>query len=105
MPINDDDVTDVPKKGNQNGIFAYGLVGPGRVSVSNLVNSSGVVSTDVSGVGTARNGLGACEYGGDKGIMAYGFTGSHVSMSNLVANTGVVATDTTGVGTARQFVP
>ena len=35
----------------------------------------------------------------DKGIFAYGYTGSVVSMTNLVSNAGVVATDVTGVGT------
>jgi len=61
-----------------------------------------VVGTDVTGVGTARGFLGACEYGSDKGIMAYGSTGSNVSTSNLVTNAGVVGTDVTGVGTLRR---
>ena len=33
---------------------------------------SGVVGTDVTGVGTARGYLAACEYGGDKGIFGFG---------------------------------
>ena len=37
----------------------------------------------------------------DKGIFAYGQTGSVISLSNLVGNNGVVAADVTGVGTAR----
>ena len=45
--------------------------------------------------------MGACEYGKDKGIFAYGNDGGYVSMSNLVSNTGVVATNVTGVGTGR----
>ena len=69
-------VTDVPFKGNQNGIFGYGYVSSNTVSVTNLISSSGVVATDVTGVGTARSMLlAACEYGGDKGIFGYGYTG------------------------------
>ena len=71
------------------------------VSMTNLVSNVGVVATDTTGVGTDRRYLGACEYAGDKGIFAYGDTGSMVSMSNLVSNAGVVATDVTGVGTGR----
>jgi len=41
-------------------------------------------------------------YGTQKAIFGYGYTGSYVSITNLVSNTGVVATDTTGVGTARS---
>ena len=82
-----------------NGIFGYGNVV--SVSVTNLVSSVGVVSADVSGVGTARAYLSGTEYGGDKGIFGYGYTGSNVSLTNLVSNAGVVAADVTGVGTAR----
>ena len=104
IPISDEAVADVPVSGNATGIFAYGQVAGGFQNVSNLVTSAGVVGTDVTGVGTARGYLGACEYGEDKGIFAYGFTGSVSSLSNLVSNTGVVATDTSGVGTARKFL-
>ena len=83
----------------QKAIFAYGS---GLTNVSNLVNSSGVVGTDVTGVGTARRFLAACGYGFDKAIFAYGYTVSNVSMSNLVTNAGVVGTDVSGVGTARN---
>ena len=58
----------------------------------------------MTGVGTARYGLAACGYGGDKGIFGYGFRfdpGDFYSMTNLVSNTGVVSSDTTGIGTAR----
>ena len=67
--------------------------------MSNLVNSSGVIGTDVSGVGTARRGLTAANYGGDKAIFAYGYTDTEFSASNLVNNSGVIAADVTGVGT------
>jgi hypothetical protein len=69
--------------------------------MTNLVSNTGVVATDVTGVGTARSSLAAAGYGSDKAIFGYGSTGSNVSMTNLVSNTGVVATDVTGVGTAR----
>ena len=75
-------------------------------NVSNLISNTGVVSSDVSGVGTARNYVGGCEYGGDKGIMAYGkldsAPGTYQNVSNKVSNAGVVASDTAGVGTARM---
>jgi hypothetical protein len=84
--------------GNSEGIFAYGET----VSMSNLVSNAGVVSTDVTGVGTARGNVSGCEYGGDKGIFGYGGADSPTySLTNLVSNTGVVSTDVTGVGTIR----
>ena len=60
----------------------------------------GVVGADVSGVGTARDAIAACEYGEDKGIFAFGSNGN---ISNLVSNVGVVASDGTGVGTGRNY--
>ena len=84
--------------GNSEGIFGYGRY----TTATNLVSNAGVVSTDVTGVGTYRIELSACEYGGDKGIFGYGIGASHFSMTNLVSNTGVVSTDVTGVGTARK---
>ena len=101
IPILDKTVADVPVRGNQNGIFGYGYDASAVTAVTNLVSNVGVVSSDVSGVGTVRDNLGACGYGGDKGIFGYGTTGSGVSITNLVSNAGVVATDVTGVGTAR----
>ena len=61
----------------------------------------GVVASDTTGVGTARQQLAATGYGTDKAIFGYGNNGNNVSMTNLVSNTGVVANDTTGVGTSR----
>ena len=86
--------------GNEEGIFGYGHNAGGQVSLTNLVSNTGVVATDVTGVGTARSGIAACGYGGDKGIFGYG--GAPVSTTNLVSNTGVVSSDVTGVGTARS---
>jgi len=83
-------------------IFGYGYDGS-NLSISNLVNSSGVVATDTTGVGTARQGLAASTYGTDKAIFGYGNTGSVSSLTNLVNNSGVIAADVTGVGTARKI--
>ena len=76
------------------------------VSVTNLVSNTGVVATDTTGVGTARFGLTASGYGGDKAIFVYGSNSGGISLniSNLVSNTGTVATDTTNVGTARSYL-
>jgi hypothetical protein len=103
IPIEEDTVTDAPSKGNQEGIFGYGWNGS-YLSMTNLVSNAGVVSSDVTGVGTVRLNCEACEYGGDKGIFGFGNDGSNQSMTNLVSNAGVVATDTTGVGTARGYL-
>jgi hypothetical protein len=80
--------------------FAYGT---GPVNMKNLVNNSGVIAADVTGVGTAREDLAAATYGpgATTAICAFGNTGSVTSISNLVNSSGVVASDTTGVGTAR----
>jgi hypothetical protein len=102
LPVSDDAVAfDHGDPPTQKAIFGYGYTGS-AVSITNLVNSSGVVSTDVTGVGTARWTLAAAGYGGDKAIFGYGTNGSNLSMSNLVSNSGVVASDVTGVGTARR---
>ena len=75
----------------------------GSIHRPNLVNASGVVGSDVSGVGTARNSIAGVGYGGDKGAFAYGTTGgtNYVSLKNLLNSSGVIAADVTGVGTAR----
>ncbi len=66
--------------------------------MSNLVSNVGVIGTDVTGVGTARETVG-CEYGQGKGIFNYA---KDQYVSNLVSDVGVVASDVTGVGTARN---
>ena len=93
--------------GGDKGIFGYGYTAnepaTSYFSMTNLVSNAGVVATDVTGVGTARSALAACEYGGDKGIFGFGNDGSAVTaVTNLVSNAGVVATDVTGVGTVRE---
>jgi hypothetical protein len=91
--------------GTDKAIFGYGQSGPPNYvpsSITNLVSNTGVVSTDTTGVGTARGYLAAAGYGVDTAIFGYGNAGpSMVSITNLISNTGVVASDTTGVGTAR----
>ena len=85
----------------QLGLFAFGRT-TGDVNMSNKMNSSGVIASDTTGVGTARYQLSATTYGGDKAVYAFGIDNSgNKNMSNKVSNQGVVATDTTGVGTAR----
>ena len=98
IPTLDQAVEDAPVIGNANGIFGYGYAA-GSVSMTNLISITGVIATDVTGVGTARYALASCEYGGDKAIFGYGI--GPKSMTNLVTNVGVVGTDVTGVGTAR----
>jgi hypothetical protein len=91
--------------GTQRAIFGYGTTlsnGNGPVSMTNLVSNTGVVATDVTGVGTGRCYLAAAGYGGDKALFGYGNNNVvNLSITNLVSNTGVVATDVTGVGTVR----
>jgi len=104
IPILDEDVADVPVTGNANGIFGYGTTGSDvAVSMSNLVSNVGVVASDVTGVGTDRWGLAACEFGDDKAIFGFGYAYgvANYSLTNLVSNAGVIATDVTGVGTER----
>jgi hypothetical protein len=88
---------------NIRAIFGYGFTSS-VVSMSNLVSSTGVVSTDTTGVGTARVELAAASFGdaGERVIFGYGFAAARTAVTNLVSNTGVVATDTAGVGTARR---
>jgi hypothetical protein len=57
--------------------------------MTNLVSNTGVVASDTTGVGTARDSLAAAGYGTDKAIFGWGTS----SVTNLVSNTGVVATD------------
>ena len=47
--------------GTQKAIFGYGSTGA-NVSMTNLVSNTGVVATDTTGVGTARNSLAAAGY-------------------------------------------
>ena len=55
-------------------MFGFGQNDSGATNKTNLVSSSGVVASDTTGVGTARNYLAASGYGGDKAIFGFGFT-------------------------------
>jgi len=48
--------------GNPYAIFGYGTTGSNS-ALTNKVDSSGTVSTDTTGVGSARYGLAAASYG------------------------------------------
>ena len=67
IPTLDKTVADAPVAPvlNDNGLFFAGLA-PAISSITNLISNTGVVATDVSGVGTGRNLPAGCEYGGDK---------------------------------------
>ena len=87
------------------GIFGFGYAhSPTRhhINTSNLVSNTGIMGTDVTGVGTARDNAGGGSFGNEKGIFGYGSAGGMQNMTNIVSGTGVVGTDVTGVGTARS---
>jgi hypothetical protein len=92
----------------QKAIFGFGnaAIGPSNVtSITNLISSTGVVSSDTPGVGTARFGPGGVGYGGDKGIFVLGGLHGPTFTSpiyNYVSNTGVVSSDNSVSGTARS---
>jgi hypothetical protein len=81
-------------------------MGSGPTDKTNLVSNTGVVASDVSGVGTARAGAGSLNYGGDKAIMAYGYNDpNYLNTINLINNSGVLASNSSGTGTARYLCP
>jgi hypothetical protein len=94
--------------GGDKAIFGYGrrYINPSYIDLDaiNLVSNTGVLASDVTGVGTSRSYLAAAGYGGDKAIFGYGtiISGQFLSVTNLVSNTGVVGTDVAGVGTSRN---
>ena len=102
IPTSDIAVEDEPTA-IQKAIYAYGSTGS-VVSMSNLVSNTGVVGSDVSGVGTVRKFLTATGYGVGLAVFAYGILADNAgvtSLKNLVNSSGVVADDVTGVGSAR----
>jgi len=103
LPVSDDAVADVGVAPQQ-GIFAYGRnSSDAKVSLSNIVSTSGVIASDTTGVGTPRFEGAGCSFGGNQGIFGYGTADSGaISLSNKVSSSGVVASDVTGVGTARR---
>jgi len=89
--------------GEGKAIFGFGEQSSNNGSttnISNLVSSSGVVASDTTGVGTARDYLAAAGYDGDKAIFGFGSVGNNARRYNLVSNAGVVSSDVTGVGTS-----
>ena len=108
LPLEDDVVADEPEvPPTQRAIFGYGRLGnASRTSITNLVNSSGVVASDTAGVGTAKTQVTATNYGGDKAIFGFGNTSNSAASStgttNLVNNSGVVGSDVSAVGTASS---
>ena len=104
IPLEDDVVAEAPSPPpTQKGIAAFG--DGGGSSYSNLINSSGVVQSNTSLVGTARYAVGASTYGGDKALFAFGrIGGSYSNIKNLVNNSGVIASDASGVGQTRGYV-
>jgi len=57
---------------------------------ANLISTTGIIASDTTTVGTSRQQGSGAGYGGDKGILGYGWNGTN---TNLVSNTGVVAAD------------
>jgi hypothetical protein len=95
--------------GGDKAIFGFGAnggSGGGATSITNLVDNTGVVASDITGVGTARVLLAAAGYGYDKAIFGFGkttTTSTELNITNLVNNLGVVASDQTAfTGTARS---
>jgi len=87
------------------GIFGFGYAHSPtghHINTSNLVSNTGIMGTDVTGVGTARDNAAGGSFGNEKGIFGYGSAGGMQNMTNIVSGTGVVGTDVTGVGTARS---
>lgn len=51
-----------PASGTQKAIFGYGFASPNYQSITNLVSNIGVVATNTTGVGTARQSPTAAGY-------------------------------------------
>ena len=102
LPVSDDAVafSNIPPP-TQKGIIAFGEISGAPYYTNNriLINSSGVLASSTSGVGTIKGGIAGAGYGYDKGICS---GGSGASTTNLVNNQGVVAANVTGVGTNRN---
>ena len=101
-PISDDVVTDAPSPPpTQKAIAGFGDTKPTKVGTTNLISSSGVVASDTSAVGTARNVASALTYGGNLAMFIYGSANSGQGViRNLVNDAGVVQSDSTAGGTA-----
>jgi len=84
--------------GGDKGIAGFGSsppVAPAVNNITNLISNTGVVASDVSGIGTAAFQRACAAYGTDKAIFAYGTAPpASVTWVNLVSNTGVLAANT-----------
>jgi len=72
----------------------------------NLISNTGIVASETACSGSKRYSGAGGEYGGDKGIQAYGVGNASsvgITSSNKVSNIGVVSSDITGVGTGRIY--
>jgi len=93
--------------GGDKAIFGFGSTADADYSFeflneTNLVSNIGVMSTDVTGVGTERQSVRGASYGGDKAIFGFGdINSTYVNTINLISNIGIVSSDVTGVGTVR----
>ena len=100
LPLEDDVTADEPvQPPTQKAIFTFG-----NPSATNLVNSSGVIASDVTQVGTNRNSCAGASYGGDKAIMYGGAAvsgGTVLGITNLINNSGTVGADVSQVSGVR----
>tara|TARA_B110000211_G_scaffold214314_1_gene255641 strand:+ start:1005 stop:2681 length:1677 start_codon:yes stop_codon:yes gene_type:complete len=100
--VNVTDVVESIPNATGKAIFGFGnSTSSTETNITNLVSTAGVVASDTTSVGTARRGLAATGYGGDKAIFGFGVVSGEsyppAATTNLVSNTGVVATDTASV--------
>jgi len=75
--------------GTDKAIFGYGYNGSANVSMTNLVSNTGVVSTDTTGVGTARSGVAAAGYSANIGPAPSGLKFKKVFADPALITTGL----------------
>lgn len=90
-------------------IFGFGSILPNQpgetfYSITNLVNNTGVIASDVVTAAAARTFLAASKFGTDQVIFGFGYNGSNSSVTNIVNNLGVIASDVISTGTGRRRV-
>ena len=92
---------------NTRGIFYGGYTGS-VTAVTNLVSVNGVVSADVTGVGSARRDFPGITYGFDRGIFRGGSGPRNSPIyghTNLVSANGVVSADVGAENVSCSSVP
>jgi len=84
-------------------IFCFGITIFGEyTNLVNLVSDTGVVGSNVTGVGTTRGFLAGSMYGDECAIFGYGSTTRNTTnITNLVSNIGIVSADIPTVGIKR----